>query len=70
MNCTSDDEMDLPDLTDSPLDYTEASDLLGNLRDCLCRLDQIGANTAAAHVDAAIHALLSSLESGDQSKTD
>lgn len=50
MNTNSDSDMELP------------TALIWELRDCLIRLDSLGANTAAAHVDAAIHALLGDLE--------
>ncbi len=41
--------------------------LVDDLTACLKALDQLGANVAAAHVDAAIHALLRSVEGGKTS---
>ena len=41
--------------------------LVDDLTACLKALDQLGANVAAAHVDAAIHALLHSAEGGQAS---
>ena len=48
--------------TSSDSDMEQPTALIGELRDCLIRLDQMGANMAAVHVDAAIHALLGQLE--------
>lgn len=70
MNSTSDEEMTLPCESNLAAEIGDSAALIGDLRECMHRLDQIGANLAAVHVDAAIHSLLSSLASGNSSKTD